>query len=54
MENINFGKEMSRAALAAVVAFFVALILKAFGAGKWLVAAGSGAAGGLAAVAVVA
>jgi len=54
MENIDFGKELGRAAIAAVVAFFVALMLKALGAGKWLVAAGSGAVGGLAAVAVVA
>ena len=53
MENIDFGKELSRAALSAAVAFFVALILKVLGAGKWLIAAWSGAVGGLAAVAIV-
>jgi hypothetical protein len=54
VENIDFGKELSRAALAAGAEFIVALLLKALGAGKWLVAAGSGAVGGLAAVAIVA
>ena len=54
MDNINFPKELGRAAIAAVVAFFAALLLKAFGAGKWFVAAGSGAIGGMAAIAVLA
>jgi uncharacterized membrane protein YjjP (DUF1212 family) len=54
MDNINFPRELGRAAIAAVVAFFAALILKTLGAGKWLVAAGSGVAGGVVAVAVLA
>jgi hypothetical protein len=54
MDNINVPKELGRAAIAAVVAFFAALILKALGVGKWLAAAGSGAVGGIAAVAVLA
>lgn len=54
MDNVNLGKEISRAAVAAVAAFIVGLILKGMGAGKWIVAGGSGAVGGLAAFAVVA
>lgn len=54
MENINVPKELGRAAIAAVVAFFAALLLKALGAGKWLAAAGSGAAGGVIAIAALA
>lgn len=54
MKPIDIRKELARTAVASLVAFFVGLILKAFGAGKWLVAAGSGAAGSLAAVAVFA
>ncbi len=54
MDKIDFPKELGRAALAAVVAFFAALLLKALGAGKWLAAAGSGAVGGVAAIAVLA
>jgi hypothetical protein len=54
MENINVPKELGRAAVAAVVAFFMALFLKALGAGKWLAAAGSGAIGGMAAIAAIA
>jgi len=54
MDNINLGKELSRAAVAAIVAFVVGLLLKAIGAGKWLSAAGGGAAGGIAALAVIA
>jgi hypothetical protein len=53
LENIDFRKELGRAAIAAVVAFVAGLILRALGAEKWFIAAGSGAAGGLAAVAVV-
>lgn len=54
MDNINIPKEIGRAAIAAVVAFLIALLLKAVGAGKWLVAAGSGAAGGVVAIAAIA
>jgi hypothetical protein len=54
MDNINFLIEFGRAAVATIVAFLVGLILKAAGAGKWVVAAGSGAVGGVAAVAVIA
>lgn len=54
MDNINFPKELGRIVIAAVVAFFVALLLKALGAGKWLTAASSGAIGGIAAVAILA
>lgn len=54
MGNIDFREELGRAAVASVVAFVAALVLKAFGAGKWIVAAGSGAVGGVAAVALVA
>jgi hypothetical protein len=49
MEGINFSKELDWAAVAALVAFFVGLILRARGAGEWLVADTSGAIGGLAA-----
>ena len=35
-------KELGRAAIAAIVAFYAALLLKALDAGKWLAAAGSG------------
>lgn len=54
MDKIDFPKELGRAALAAIVAFFAALLLKALGAGKWLAAAGSGAAGGIVAIAMIA
>ena len=54
MDNINIPKELGRAAVAAIVAFFAALLLKALGAGKWLAAAGSGAIGGVTAIAVIA
>ncbi len=54
MDNINIPKELGRAAVAAVVALFVGLLLKAMGAGKWLAAAGSGAVGGVVAIAVIA
>ena len=54
MDNVNIPKELGRAVIAAVVAFFAALILKALGAGKCLAAAGSGAVGGIAAIAVLA
>jgi hypothetical protein len=52
--DINGPKELGRAVIAAIVALVVGLILKAMGAGKWLVAGASGAVGGIAAVAVVA
>jgi hypothetical protein len=54
MDNISIPKELGRAAIAAVVAFFAALLLKGLDAGKWLVAAGSGAVGGVAAIVVLA
>ena len=54
MKPIDIRRELAIAAVASLVAFFVGLILKALGAGKWLVAAGSGATGGLAAVAIFA
>ena len=54
MDNVNIPKELGKAAVASVIAFFVALILKGLGAGKWLVAAGSGAAGGVVAMAAFA
>jgi hypothetical protein len=53
VDDIDMGKEFARAAVAAVVAFIAGLILKAMGFGKWVVAGGSGAAGGLVAVAAV-
>jgi hypothetical protein len=52
--DIDVPKELGRAVIAAIVALIVGLILKAMGAGKWLVAGASGAVGGIAAVAVVA
>jgi hypothetical protein len=54
MNNINITKELGRAAIAAIVVFFAALLLKALGAGKWLTAAGSGAIGGVFAIAAIA
>jgi uncharacterized membrane protein YjjP (DUF1212 family) len=54
MDKIDFSTEAWRALIAAIVAFFAAAALKALGAGKWAVAAGSGAVGGLAAVAAIA
>jgi hypothetical protein len=54
MDDINIPKELGRAAIAAVVAFFIGLLLKAMCAGKWLAAAGSGAIGGMAAIAILA
>jgi hypothetical protein len=54
MDNINVPKELGRAAVAAFVAFLVALFLKALGAGKWLAAAGSRAVGGVVAIAALA
>jgi hypothetical protein len=54
MDKIDFPTELGRAAIAAVAAFFLALLLKALGAGKWLVAAGSGAGGSVVALALVA
>jgi uncharacterized membrane protein YjjP (DUF1212 family) len=54
MDNkINFPKELGRAIVAAVVALLAGLLLKALGAGKWLTAAGSGAIGGVVAIALV-
>jgi len=54
VDDLNITKELSRAAIAAVVAFFIGLLQKAMGAGKWLAAAGSGAVGGVTAIAVIA
>ena len=54
MENINWRKEIAFAGAAAIVAFFVAAILRSNGAGKWITAGVSGAIGGLAAAAVIA
>jgi hypothetical protein len=54
MRNVNIPKEVGRAVLASVVAFFMAVLLKALGAGKWFVAAASGATGGVVALAAVA
>jgi hypothetical protein len=54
MKDIDWGKEGSRAGVASVVALFVGLLLKALGAGKWVVAGGAGAIGGMVAVAAVA
>jgi hypothetical protein len=54
MDNINIPKELGRAVIAAIIAFFAALLLKTLGAGKWLTAAGSGAIGDIAAIAIVA
>ena len=54
MDKINVPKELGRAAVAAVVAFFITLFLKALGAGKWLAAAGGGAVGGVVAIAAIA
>ena len=53
MENINWHKEIAFAGVAAVVAFIVAAILRGEGAGKWLTAGASGAAGSLIAAAVI-
>jgi hypothetical protein len=53
VENINWRKEIAFAGVAAVVTFIVAAILRGEGAGKWLTAGASGAAGGLVAAAVV-
>lgn len=54
VDNINIPKELGRAAIAAIATFVAALILKALGTSKWLAAAGSGAIGGVAAIAVIA
>jgi hypothetical protein len=54
VDNIDAGKELGRAVIAGIVAFFMALVLKALNAGKWVTAAGSGAVGGMAAIAIVA
>jgi hypothetical protein len=54
MDRVNVREELGKAAVASVVAFFVALVLRGLGAGKWLIAAGSGAAGGVVALAVFA
>jgi hypothetical protein len=53
VENINWRKEIALAGVAAVVAFIVAAILRGEGAGKWLTAGASGAAGSLVAAAVI-
>lgn len=53
MKDINLGKEVSRAGVSAIVAFIAGPILKALGAGKWLVVGGAGAVGGIVAVAAI-
>ncbi len=53
MESINWRKETAFAGVAAIVGFIVAAILRSNGAGKWLAAGASGAAGGLIAAAVI-
>jgi hypothetical protein len=54
MENVDIPKELGRAAIASVVALFMTVFLQALGAGRWLAAAGSGAIGGVVAIAVIA
>jgi hypothetical protein len=54
MESFSVGKEAVRALIAAIVAYFVGRLLAATGAGKWLTAGGSGAVGGIAAIAMAA
>ena len=54
MESFNLGKEAARTLIAAVIAYLVSRLLGAAGVGKWLAAGGSGAVGGIAAIAVVA
>jgi len=54
MNNIDWGKEASRAGVAAVVALLAGMVLKALGAGKWVVAGGAGAVGGIVAAAAIA
>jgi hypothetical protein len=54
MDRPRFERELTKAGIASAVAFFVGLILKALGAGKWVIAAGSGAVGGVVAVAMIA
>lgn len=54
MDDFSPCRELGKAAVASVVAFLVALFLQALGWGKWLVAAGSGAAGGLVVAATIA
>jgi hypothetical protein len=53
MENVNWRKEIAFAGVAAVVAFIVAATLRGEGAGKWLTAGASGAAGSLVAAALI-
>jgi hypothetical protein len=53
MGSFDAGKELGRAVIAAIVALVVATFLKALGAGRWVVAVGSGAVGGLAAAAAI-
>lgn len=53
MSEFNPGKELAQAVAAAIFTFLLALLLKALGAGKWAVAAGSGALGTVGAVALV-
>jgi len=52
MDKPNIPKEIVKAALAWFVALLAAALLKALGSGRTLTAAVSGAAGGLAALAV--
>jgi hypothetical protein len=52
MDNPNIPKEILRAALAWFVALLAGMLLKALGAGRTVAAAASGAAGGVAALAI--
>jgi hypothetical protein len=54
MDDSAFGRELGKAAIASIVGFLVGLFLQALGATKWVVAAASGAIGGLVAAAVIA
>jgi len=52
MKSMNIPKELTRAAVAWLVALLAGILLKALGAGRTITAAASAAAGGLAAVAL--
>ena len=54
MSEFEFGKELSRGVIGALLALLAAEILRSAGAGKWLAAGGSGALGSIAALALIA
>jgi hypothetical protein len=54
MDDINFSTEFGRALVAAIAAFLIGLVLTAAGGGKWVVAAGSCAVGGMVGVVAIA